>query len=84
MECAKIVLVCPAGRHDRPWSGKPAIYPVPELRQRILKQLEARLRQGCPAGTAERWRKHSVFRTTLFGVFCARKASNFGGIGRGA
>jgi transposase len=30
-----------AGLRDRPRSGKPAVYPVPELRQRILKQLEA-------------------------------------------
>jgi transposase len=30
-----------AGLHDRPRPGKPAVYPTPELRQRILKQLEA-------------------------------------------
>lgn len=30
-----------AGLRDRPRSGKPAVYPAPELRQRILKQLEA-------------------------------------------
>jgi len=30
-----------AGLRDRPRPGKPAVYPMPELRQRILKQLEA-------------------------------------------
>lgn len=30
-----------AGLRDRPRSGKPAVYPALELRQRILKQLEA-------------------------------------------
>lgn len=30
-----------AGLRDRPRPGKPAVYPMPELRQRILTQLEA-------------------------------------------
>ena len=71
-----------AGLRDRPRSGKPAVSPA-ELRQRLLKQLETPPPAGL-AGTAGHWRKRSACRMMRFGVSCARKASNFGGIVRGA
>lgn len=72
-----------SGLNDRARSGKPPAYPAAELRQRILKQLEAPPPAGLAGWDGGTLAKALAVPTMPSGECCVRRVSNCGFIARG-